>query len=503
MQSKQYDVFLCSSRQDSGLTTTIESALANAGISSFSDHRDFKYGNFEDEIVSSIQSSKLVIFICTSHSIQSNWVMSELLYAYQQYKHIIPIIVDDTDIPTDLNRILARFQQFYVRTNTFMSDIQNTISTVKSLLEKNQPDKIQEIGPSLSEEYESEKDERYSSSKGMAEESEKSKGKIDIKRILLIILYAVFGFVVIYYAFHIYSINNTPSGIRALYRPVTDLGIVIVIFGIILVWLSIRLRKFELKLYCEAEDDTESTLIIRLDDEVVSTVKGEGLVRLKERKSNSLISIDSDNPEYLSERFTYKFSRKNDGDVKQVILKKKISDTPSQAGQSVSDITIIRCFIAGSTRLVNERNATRAVLSILYNKWEKHNLVMSSYTFEDFSNSYSIGGQQIQYNDFIKEKATCAIFIVTENVGEKTLEEYRLAVNTFKENHIHPKIFVYANNLSDSDITKLFIEEVRKNNSYWRDYDSIKQLMSLVKEDVDSELFNIFIFKKGYNSKDV
>jgi hypothetical protein len=179
-------------------------------------------------------------------------------------------------------------------------------------------------------------------------------------------------------------------------------------------------------------------------------------------------------------------------------LKQKSSFGAESAKEISSEVTEFTCFIAGSTRLINERNATRAVLSILYNKWESHNLVISSYTFEDFSNSYSTGGQQIRYNEFIKEKATCAIFIVTENVGDKTLEEYRLSIDTFNKNHKRPKVFVYANNLSDSKTTQEFIEEVKKNNSYWREYFDLQQLMSLIKEDIDSELFNIFIFKNGF-----
>ena len=44
----------------------------------------------------------------------------------------------------------------------------------------------------------------------------------------------------------------------------------------------------------------------------------------------------------------------------------------------------------------------------------------------------------------------------------------------------------------------MFIKEVKKNNSYWREYYDLQQLMNLIKEDIDSELFNIFIFKNGF-----
>lgn len=97
------------------------------------------------------------------------------------------------------------------------------------------------------------------------------------------------------------------------------------------------------------------------------------------------------------------------------------------------NLTKYMCFIEVLLKLINERNFVRAVLSILYNKWENYNLVISSYTFEDFSNRYTVGGQRIQYDEIIKEKANCAIFIVTDGVGEKTLNEYRLAIDTLKK----------------------------------------------------------------------
>lgn len=491
IQEIKYDTFICYSRQDSEIATVIDDMLSEAGLSTFFFCNAILDSSFQDTVVDVINSSELIIFLCTHHSIQSNWVKSEVIYAYSIGKHIVPITVDNVNLPDDLCLMFAGLAlKFNVHSDTLRADIETIVTRIKSSFESKRTvenTKNERFSPEISEGKTYEIDQSHNEGATAPSEIKNS-----IRKVLSIILYVVIVFVLIYYifgTFYVFDSGDSRQGISLL-TPI--------VFAVIIsVWLAARFRTYDLKLYCEAEDDVESILTITLDDKVVSSIKGKGMVRLRERKSNYLISIDSNNPDIVGENFTYKFCRQNNGDVKQVTLKKKSSSESARPELLPSDITIIRCFIAGSTRLVNERNATRAVLSILYNKWESHNLVISSYTFEDFSNSYTIGGQQIHYNDFIKNKAACAIFIVTENVGDKTLEEYRLAVNTFKDSQSRPKIFVYANNLSNSDsVTKQFIDEVRKNNSYWREYDNITHLMSLVKDDVDSELFNIFVFNK-------
>ena len=490
MKEMKYDVFFCYNNRDTEIANVIDDYLRDAGISTFFYANQTLPGiNFENALVNIINSSRSVIFLCTQNSIQSNWVKNELVYAINSGKTIIPVIVDHTKLPADIDYLIGKYQQLHISTASLMADIKHIASKLVGFLRSISQQASKEETPSIDQGI----TESYSASAAEPSENKtKSKTGINFKSILSVILYIVGGIVGIIYlvALSIAFDSGNISEAISLLAPI--------VFGAIaLILLNASARKYDLKLYCTAEDDTESTLRVTVDDKVISLVRGKGMVRLRERKGEYLISIDSGNPEVVSERFTYRFCKENHGEIKEVTLKKKKTKPTEKQSESASNITPFRCFIAGSTRLVNERNATRAVLSVLYNKWESHNLVISSYTFEDFSNSYTIGGQQIQYNEFIKDKADCAIFIVTENVGDKTLEEYRLAVETFKSNHKRPKIFVYANNLGDSDITKQFIEEVRKNNSYWRDYSNIKDLMNLVKDDVDSELFNIFVLNKG------
>lgn len=97
-----------------------------------------------------------------------------------------------------------------------------------------------------------------------------------------------------------------------------------------------------------------------------------------------------------------------------------------------------------STSIINERNAARSVLSILYNQYEKYNFYITAHTFEDFQNKHKIEGHQYEYDEFIRKKANCVIFIICKYVGSKTLDEYKVAINTFElTNGERPAIFVY------------------------------------------------------------
>lgn len=529
MKKHQYDTFICYSRRDEHIASIITEQLRASGISTFIVQNLMQTKDFERTVVDTINSCKVIIFLCTPNSLQSNWVKNEVTYAINIGKIVIPVIVDDTELPADICQKLNDVQYFNISTHSLIVDIQHIVSKIKQSFRPTPTWTKPEVEPSvLCDVYDGEVDGSSSGHMRRPSYAESPAAMVmpsDSKEyrktsIWSIISRLIFVAIIIGTVFFAILMVGTPdkfddiqssefdesqsielpktTPIDKLESPRQVKGVVaIAITLIVFVYIAARLRKYELKLYCMAEEDTESTLTVKVDDQLASSVKGKGMLKLRQRKGDYLITIESDNPEIICESIAFRFCRSNNGEVRQICLKKKPAATPKASAQRPSDTTFIRCFIAGSTRLVNERNATRAVLSILYNKWENYNLVISSYTFEDFSNSHTIGGQQIQYNDFIKDKADCAIFIVTENVGDKTLEEYRLAVETFNSNAKRPKIFVYANNLGDSEITKQFIEEVHKYNSYWREYSNIKDLMNLVKDDVDSELFNIFVFNKG------
>ena len=104
----------------------------------------------------------------------------------------------------------------------------------------------------------------------------------------------------------------------------------------------------------------------------------------------------------------------------------------------------IEVFIAGSKSLTGLRDSARAALVEISNKYRDLNVGFRSYTFEDFSQAVAVEGQQAEYNKYISEKADYVIFIFDEGFGEKTMEELKVAMASFKKNK-KPGIYIYCN----------------------------------------------------------
>lgn len=241
-------------------------------------------------------------------------------------------------------------------------------------------------------------------------------------------------------------------------------------------------RKYSLKLFCDAE--IESDMEVKVDGQCIAKIKHQDVIELKFIKGKYFINICPTNKNLKTISFTHSFSKENNGEIKEIILPLK-----NQNSSKNNNLVRYKCFIGGSTLLDAERNAVRATLSRLHNEWENESLIVSSYTFEDFSNAQN---QQQRYFDFIRQDATCAIFIIANGVGDKTIAEYQLAYETFTESGIRPMIFVYADEtVSNLEVDK-FRRKVLNNGSYWRKYKDIETLMFKVREDINAELFAIF-----------
>ena len=473
MSGCSYDVFISFSRKDQDIAHAIYEGLSNNGVSCFFDRENIQGGEeYQKIIVNGIDNAKVFLIICTPNSMQSAWVRNELAFAKNRQKSIIPIVIDDTQLSGALLLHLGELQYLHVDRRYLEQGLNKLERHLRHLLKQTDGKRTADLPQQEIKCTEPKATPNNDSRKG------------NTKRLLCGI-----G-ITILFIFYTLLVNmsflngNYIEGYIMLTPPI----LIVIGFGF---WLK-KSRKLHLKLYCETEDNSDSTLTISVDGEVVTTLKGKGFICITEKKGDYLIAIEPDNKEFASEKFVHTFNTQSNGNIKSVILK-RASSAPQVVEKS--DITRYMCFIAGSTRLVNQRNAVRAVLSILYNKFEKHNLIISSYTFEDFKKHYTVGGQQMQYDEFIKTTANCAIFIVEDGIGEKTLREYRLAMDTFKKTLRRPKVFVYANNLNSTDeYTQAFIEETRKDNCYWREYSDISTLMLKANEDIHSELFDIFVF---------
>jgi|GEM_PF-1375735 len=156
-----------------------------------------------------------------------------------------------------------------------------------------------------------------------------------------------------------------------------------------------------------------------------------------------------------------------------------------------------KCFIAGATTITEERDAVRASLSQVENRWGSLDIMLSSFTFEDFDNNHQ---QQMRYDEFIQNEADCVIVIITDDIGPKTIGEYRLAVSTLQKTKKRPKVVVYADEKSknDQDVVE-FKKEVENNKTYWVSYTSLNELKEKIQNEMTKQLLPIVqeIIKKS------
>ena len=144
-----------------------------------------------------------------------------------------------------------------------------------------------------------------------------------------------------------------------------------------------------------------------------------------------------------------------------------------------------KCFIAGSLALSTERNALIATVSKMYNRWESERFRITSYTFEDFNRDVVPGGQQKLYDTFIENDADWCVFIISNGIGEKTLNEYRVAMNSLHKNG-HPKILFLASSETTKDETLSAIKkEIIDANQYWNSCNNIEHMQSIFRDCIE------------------
>jgi len=92
-------VFVSYARHDVGYANGLTARLREAGVDAWYD-RDLVAGNpWTDELEQQIRRSRAVVVVLTAHSVHSEYVRREILFAQQQGKVVIPLLVDDVELP--------------------------------------------------------------------------------------------------------------------------------------------------------------------------------------------------------------------------------------------------------------------------------------------------------------------------------------------------------------------------------------------------------------------
>lgn len=281
-----------------------------------------------------------------------------------------------------------------------------------------------------------------------------------------------------------------PINLYVSLRAVWVLGITTTLLSIVLITLSIiyllKRKSYSIRLY---NQKANGPIEIYLDGDLQDTIEAGVTKNISAKRGEYAVLVQStlDQEKYLE--FVQNFS-KNDNNK---LITLKFEENTDHRNIEKQASKIYRCFIGGSTKIVHERNAARAVLSKLYNQFDNKDFRITAHTFEDFSQKHKDQGHQNEYDNFIRLTADCAIFIICEKVGTKTIAEYELAIDTLEQTKFkRPTVFVYndASCKEDESIT-VFRKKVSENRAYWRDYNDIDNLMHLIQEDLSSELWEL------------
>lgn len=154
----------------------------------------------------------------------------------------------------------------------------------------------------------------------------------------------------------------------------------------------------------------------------------------------------------------------------------------------------IKVFIAGSTKLVAERDALRSIISRMYNRFKKENLIIEAYSFDDFPRTFTEGGHQKLYDKFIREEADWVVFITDGTIGDKTIWELENAIKAHKQLG-HPKILMYSKPLNTTEVserlTSNFKQILNDEDNYWIDYCNIEDIRSSFQEHLQYDIIQL------------
>lgn len=100
------DIYISASRRDHEVVSKIKNTLHSAGYTYFDDRRSFQpASDFMQTIRAEIISSKIFLCILSGNSAYSVDVREELRLALKEKKTIIPIVIDNAEIPAEMGKL--------------------------------------------------------------------------------------------------------------------------------------------------------------------------------------------------------------------------------------------------------------------------------------------------------------------------------------------------------------------------------------------------------------
>src|SRR5690606_6992288 len=88
-------VFISYKRHGSwGIAEKIHDGLTARGVDIFIDSQDLHEGDFEARLTNEIRNRDYVVVVLVQETLQSEWVVKEIAYAFELGKTVIPVLVE-------------------------------------------------------------------------------------------------------------------------------------------------------------------------------------------------------------------------------------------------------------------------------------------------------------------------------------------------------------------------------------------------------------------------
>lgn len=541
-----YDIYLSYSRKDIKTIEIVRKNLKQCGFRVYMDEHQIAGGDFAQELTKKIKEVKYVLFFYGNNTSNSTWVKREIEYALAQQKKIIPIILGEAIVDEWFRFHFEDCNWIYFNENSYSKSIDTIISVLQPpSFNRNIKEDENTIQYNHTAPRDARRKDEYSNQYGSPPTAKNSPSSSKFGcsgcGCLLVIVFIIWG------VFRLCSPTSTlrsPSPEYDIYMDEIETP-----------WDTLAADSAVVE-FNEEEDtnymvptnvpDTSeepqgATSQPENDDPYVSEIQQEsykdtnyywlylllsfftgcGMIVLlqkitKTKKANlklssnisAKVSIDGDLKKEITSREVYEthldkgeylvdFEDTKDNKRHQTfnhvvdsneckLLFAQFDDSSMQNNKT------IKCFIAGSKLLQHERDALRAVTCIMYNKWSAKNFRILSYTFEDFERAAVVGGHQKQYNNFIVDEADWALFIIDGTIGGITVEEYRMAMDSYKRSG-RPKILALAKvgTEGNKDIAAIK-EEINKEHQYWTDYTDINSLKYIFESTLNWDLIDLF-----------
>lgn len=273
--------------------------------------------------------------------------------------------------------------------------------------------------------------------------------------------------------------NNRQSPISELFTfPIIRIIPIILIIFVLFGYFVYKYRRFKRK---NVKITCNKSAIIHVDGIPVAEIDAHKVHTIHLSKGRFIVDF-----QLISDKSKHKMIPVNISKVSEDII------VEGKFQSLLNEKSTIKVFIAGSTRLVAERDALRSVIGQMYNKYKEDNLLIEAYSFDDFPREFTEGGHQKLYDEFIRKEANWVVFITDGEIGEKTIWELENAIIAYKSGK-RPKILMYSkpektqSSQQMNSFRKLLLEE----NQYWIDYNSLIDIKTSFRDHLQWDLYNL------------